>query len=548
MLSQEAVEKILGIKEKTTLTPKEMADKLNITFYPISEPHRVSPQIKEFNNKLRAIFQKLDINVVPYTEALETVPLKRRLKRGSAVFFNNILYGLETLYGKKEKRHFINFQTLKGILKRQRIKPGISIIAQGENNIGNLPIEKTSSFRHGSVITVLDKPSTINKSSNFYDHFDTAMSLFAYHMTNIVILVDKNEWILYNFNASHPTYNFTDTFEKGVLYGLIPKIVAPILPYRFSDFVLFKDSFDIHDDLHSSIVKDLIEGGKLLEQSGLYPKGKKIDDLPFRTDFYRWIGKIHLDNRSGMSYGFLAYQMPQKLSPLILFTESKNYFGEEIKTDKDYFFYNNDLYIIIELKDGKFFLKVPEVWILSQRSGSNKTNMQAEKDLVNLGLKNGKMYLATPQGLKLKNDYKPSFDTGVILAHAVGNAIVASILNHYNPNDLFAKRVHKRGLSISHWHGYINPKFIPTDWFAHGQDNPHVSCSSPQSAIYAMQGKFKVFLEAHNNRMNFAGDIHIEPHHGTNINFTSLQELGTFFLKNKEVASLGNKYLSLYDI
>ncbi len=547
MLSQEAIEVILNIKGKTVTTPEDMADRLNITFYPLSKDRTISPQMEEFSAKLKEVFEKLKVNVVPYSESLEVVPLKKRLKRGVYILLNNFLYLFEKTYGKKEKRHYFDVETFKGILKNQRIKPGISIVACGENDIGNLPIEKTSSFRHSSVITILDKPITINKDSNFYDHFDTAMSLFAYHMTNIIILVDKEEWTLYNFNASHPTYNLTNTFEKGVLYGLIPKIVAPILPYRFSDFIVNKNSFNIDDTNHSYIVRDLVESGKLFEQSGLYPKGKKIDDLPFRNTFHRWIGKIHLDNRSGMSYGFLAYQIPARLSPLIPYNDKEKIFGKNTKIDKDYFFYKNELYALIELKDGKFFMKIPEVWILSQRSGSDKTNINPNKDLVKLGLKDGEMYLQTPKGLALKNDYKPSFDTGVILSHAVGNAIVASILNHYDSNDAFAKRVSNKGLSISHWHGYINPKFIPEGWFLYGENNPNVSCSSPQSAIYAIDGKFKVFLEALRENKKFLGDIHIEPHHGTNISYPSLIELGSYFVKNIEAASLGNKYLSSYE-
>lgn len=548
MISQEAIETILNIKEKSVITPKEMADKLNITFYPMSSTKNTSTQVIYFTEKLKEAFNKLNVNIVPYEEALEVVPLKRRLKRASYILINNFLYLVENLYRKKEKRHYFDIETFKSVLKNQKIKRGISIIACGENEIGNLPIEKTSSFRYSSVITILDKPSKINRDSNFYDHFDTAISLFAYHMTNIVILVDKDEWTLYNFNASHPTYNFNSTFEKGILYGLIPKIVAPILPYRFSDFIVSQNTFDINDTKHSFIVKDLVESGKLFEKSGLYPKGKKIDDLPFRNTFHRWIGKIHLDNRSGMSYGFLAYQTPTNLSELIPYNEKEAIFGKNFETNKDYFFHKNELYILIELKDNKFFLKVPEIWILSQRSGSDKTNIEANKDLVKLGLKNGKMYLETPKGLILKKDYKPSFDTGVMLSHAIGNAIIASILNHYDSKDTFAKRVSQKGLSISHWHGYINPKYIPEGWFSYGENNPNVSCSSPQSAIYAMDGKFKVFLEALHNNRKFLGDIHIEPHHGTNISYPSLKELGNFFIENKEAASLGNKYLSLYEV
>ena len=45
MLSQEAIEKILGIREKTTLTPEEMVGKLSLTFYPLKDSSKISKQV-----------------------------------------------------------------------------------------------------------------------------------------------------------------------------------------------------------------------------------------------------------------------------------------------------------------------------------------------------------------------------------------------------------------------------------------------------------------------------------------------------------------------
>ena len=156
------------------------------------------------------------------------------------------------------------------------------------------------------------------------------------------------------------------------------------------------------------------------------------------------------------------------------------------------------------------------------------------------------MLIQTPNGLVLSNDYRTSFDTRVILAHAVGNAIIASIFAFLDKTNAFAKRAVGEGFSISHWHGYIDPAFIPEGWFAHGIRNPHVACSSPQSAIYAIQGKLDVFHDALLKHEIYNGDVHIEPHHGTNIVYSSLQQLAEFFTAHPEASVLGNKHYYKY--
>jgi len=552
MLSYRAYETILGIKEKVKVSDEEMADSLNITFFPYSDTKTVNARTLEFAEKLKGAFTELKINVVPYEEALEIVPLQKTIVRTLKIFVNNILFLFERFYIKNNPRIFINFSVIKNLAKRHRVKKGISVVAVGESATGNLPMDNTSSFRDTSVITLVDWPEHIAEASQFEDHFDTAMSLFAHHMTNIVIAVSDDKWLLYNFNASHPVYDIDQDLNRNILHGLIPKIAAPIRPVRLKEFTILKEPFDPSDSKHEFLTKDLVESSRRFQETGLYPKGKKIDDLPFRNDFYRWIGKIHLDERSGMSFGFLAVQMPTALYSPIPLNEAEKKYGDIIPKEEDFFFdKEGNLHILVKSFDEILCIQVPEVWVLSQRSGSNKTNMDPQKDLVKLGLKNGAMYLQTPQGLKITSDYKTSFDTQVILAHAVGNAIVASLLSYKNRNHEFVQHTEKKGFAIAHWHGYFKQDKLPNGWFLHGTRNPNVACSSPQSAIYAIEGKlneFNTHQEKQNEPIAYKGDIHIEPHHGTNIIYQNLDNLVTFLLDDKERTTLGNKYLSQYTV
>ncbi len=542
MIDQETIQAILGIKEKVYTKPEEMADKMNITFFPY-ENGSVSPEILYFSEKLKKTFEELKVNIVDYDEALTAIPLYKVWKAVTKMLVNNLIYLFRNIFGLLQKNHYFNLTAIKYLFKRIKIKKGISVVVLGEQDESNLPMQYIYSFKDNSIITILDFPENITENSTFHEHFDTALSLFAHNMTNIVLGVDREKWLLYNFNASHPVFPVEANFKENVLHALIPKIVAPIRPYTLSEFQISKEHFSV-DEYPKQII-DLVEGALIFDKTKLYPAGKKINDLPFRNDFYRWIGKLHLDNRNGMSYGFLAVQLPGKVSKLITEWE----FEKEVskKIPGSYYRFNSALYVRVTLQDGNYWLKVPDVWVLSQKSGSDKTHVNPQRDLIKLGLSNGKMILQTQYGSVIDNDYKTSFDTQVILAHSVGNAIIASILEHMNPNAEFLRRYTENGISISHWHGYIHPEHVQKGWCVHGISNPHVACSSPQSAIYALDGKLQSFEETMKNNTDYNGDIHVEPHHGTNICYTSIKELADYLVNNPNASVLGNSYYYLYN-
>ncbi|PIQ68221.1 MAG: hypothetical protein COV91_05270 [Candidatus Taylorbacteria bacterium CG11_big_fil_rev_8_21_14_0_20_46_11] len=548
MISTEALQTILGIVKKVHLTPEEMADTLNLTFFPYDEK-KLSPHILSFRDKLDASLRRLKVNLVPFEEAQVRVPLTQIATRAFKILANNALFLIEKVLHLDKGRHFIHFEALLNLLKLKRVKRGISVIALGEHEIRKLPIDFTSSFSESQVISIVDWPEHISAETDFHTHFDTAMGLFAKHMANIVIPVSDKRWMVYNFNASHPIYAFDDSFDRHVLHTLIPKIAAPIRPVRFSDMVVEESQFDPLDSAHKAFVQDFLDSGKIFHDTGIFPKGKAVSDLPFRTGFYKWIGTIHLDHRNGMSYGFLARQLPTTLPRLIPLEDFRKEHPSLELTAKDYVFVGTQLYIIIEITPGrKVCIHVPTVSVLSQRSGSDKTKLEPKKDLLMLGLKDGKLHMQTPKGLTGLKHYRPSFDTRVILAHAVGNALVAAILKDKDPHNVFAKQIEQKGCAIVHWHGYIAQGVLPAGWHTHGNNRPHVACSSPQSAMYALAGKLEAFQTAVTSDALYLGDVHIEPHHGTNLNFPTLIETATFFMNNSDATTLGNKHLGVYNV
>ena len=156
-----------------------------------------------------------------------------------------------------------------------------------------------------------------------------------------------------------------------------------------------------------------------------------------------------------------------------------------------------------------------------QDQGAKKNSLDPKKDLVEIGLIQGKnrgrIYLKTPEGCLSDNSAKPSFDTLTILAHALGNALTASILMRIRPEAGFPLHLSRYGASITHWHDYPQSEQLPEGYFLHGQENPPVSCSTPQSAAYSLRGKIEALEKALENDTEYRGDVHVEPNHGTNI-------------------------------
>ncbi len=533
MITQETIEKLLQLNS-TAIDPKSMGDGLVVTFYP---PGRASDNVLKFSEQLRNGLQDLGIKIVPFEDAIFSPSFSyyfKTLRRIALFNIKILLCKIGLIKDEQIKNLNLPFYIKLG----KKIKKGIVVVATGEGQTGDLPMDRTLSFKENPIVTIVDRPAEISEKSDYKQHMDAALKLFTWHMTNLIISVAKNNWTIYSFNGSFPTYNKKEEFLPAVLNNLIPKIAAPVTPPRVSDFEIRMGSFVPSDEYYAPYIKDLVDGGEYLAKTGLYPSRRNVVDLPFRNNFYKWVGNIHLDKRSGMSYGFVARQLPIKLGQVlsnIEFSKLKN----SIEITSDLFEVNSVYYLKIELIKEVIFVEVPEVFVLTSKSGADKSHLNIKTDIIKMGLSKGKMILETPSGVDLRQDYKPSFDTKVILAHAVGNAIIASILNYFKPNWEFSKRLERNGASLAHWHGYILQKDAPKGYFVHGQENYSVSCSSPQSGIYALNGKLKIMQKCLEKNTEFVGDIHIEPHHGVNVNYTTLVELAEFLLSQKNKFMLG---------
>jgi hypothetical protein len=90
-------------------------------------------------------------------------------------------------------------------------------------------------------------------------------------------------------------------------------------------------------------------------------------------------------------------------------------------------------------------------------------------------------------------------------------------------------------MALAHWHGYLQSATLPEGYLVHGNDNPPVSCSTFQAAIYALRGKIEAYSRSLTFHKPFAGDAHVEPHHGINLTGPTLLWLAQWALERLEV-------------
>jgi hypothetical protein len=90
-------------------------------------------------------------------------------------------------------------------------------------------------------------------------------------------------------------------------------------------------------------------------------------------------------------------------------------------------------------------------------------------------------------------------------------------------------------MALAHWHGYLHHATLPAGYAVHGEDNPPVSCSTFQAAIYALRGKVEAYARTVDAGREFMGDAHIEPHHGVNLTGPTLLWLAQWALDNLEM-------------
>lgn len=441
--------RLLGIPLTAPLTPAAMSASLQVAICPAPE---LSPRLERFTAALRDAFGRCGVTIV-----------ENPGKRFSA---------------------------------------GTAVVAPGRFPDELLPINRVSTLYNNLIIGIYDEPPPVRHGQTPQEALDAVIGRLAWEMVHLLIYVTEESWTICSMNGGVTTFE-TQLPEAGdVLESLIPKITAQVVPPREGDLEIRSESLDTSTPDFLKIADDFVECGRRWAANPRFMNHTSRQSLNYRNDFYRKIVSRYLDERSGMSYGFFARQLPVKTLPAKV---KRHMVLDEMNL------------VPVTIAGEELLVPVPPVRILTTRSGCRKTALDARYDLAEIGLDEGKAWFATPQGLPSGVISRPSFDTLTIIAHAVGNVMIAAILKLLRPESRFPGLLERFGAGMTHWHHYPDDDMVPKGYVVHGRENPPVSCSTPQSAAYSLLGKLDALELALESGIDYLGDVHIEPGHGTNI-------------------------------
>jgi hypothetical protein len=135
------------------------------------------------------------------------------------------------------------------------------------------------------------------------------VKMLAWNIVQVVIYVDDAAWTVCTMNGAIIRCRMK-TLREEAFSVLVPKLAAPVVPPHASDFDVREGGLDLHDPRYRPYVQDFQESGKLWSDTGLMLFHTSLESLAFRNRYYKRLAAAYLDHRSGMSYGFLARQLP----------------------------------------------------------------------------------------------------------------------------------------------------------------------------------------------------------------------------------------------
>jgi hypothetical protein len=398
-----------------------------------------------------------------------------------------------------------------------RILAGRVVIAPGIFPDNELAINRVSTLYNNIIVGIYDEPPPLSGQSGAQERLDAIVARLARDMVHILIYVTAESWTICTMNGGVAVFQTPLPCVEDVRSTLVPKLTAQVVPPRPKDFMIREGELSTRSPFFLEAAEDFRISGRLWERSPVLLTHTSTDNLEYRSGYYRRIVRRYLDERSGMSYGFFARQLPVRVEAAVPVAYEDVSGMAPVKDP-------GGLRVPVRVEGTVYMIKVPTVRVLTTRSGCRKTAVEPLRDLLEIGMEDGRPYITTPALSEEGTTPRPSFDSLTILAHALGNALVASILLSINPGSTFARRLGESGASLTHWHGYPEEENLPDGYFMHGTANPPVSCSTPQSAAYSIIGKIEGLEQALQAKSactggaaGYMGDVHVEPNHGTNI-------------------------------
>jgi hypothetical protein len=470
---------VLGIRRPVPITLPEMVRSLKVTFVPGT---RVTPRLQTFGDRLRRAFREAGVREIPFSTALTT---------------------------------------------GERLMDGVVPISVGDSQfdalaLGHVPVNNLSG---SPTVGIFDRRCPVSEESSLQAKLDAIIVVMATNLVSLCIFVTDSSWVMCTMNGGIATFINGESLTDDVLRGLVPKLATRVTPPRASEMSVRYGGFDPSSPTLKRYVEDFRTSAAVWAQGDLMNAYATLDGFTFKSPLHRLLVNAFLDHRNGMSFGFLAWQLPVVCKPAVALAEAPQRIADVAWESSCRHEINGTVYVVVSLSGEKFVVEVPEVSVLCTRSGCEKTRIIPEKDLVRLTLSEAAVRMETPEGMTQPEDCKPSYDTYTFLASALGNCFVASILATLEQGSMFRDAVSNEGLTLAHWHDYMTEEEIPQGYIRHGEENPGVSCGTPQAAVYALFGKLNALSRPLRQGIDYRGDVQIEPHHGTNmVGIMSLHE------------------------
>ena len=398
-----------------------------------------------------------------------------------------------------------------------KFKPGTVVIAPGTFSDETLAINRVSTLYNNIIVGIHDEPPPLTETSSPQEKLDRIVGKLAWDMVHLSIYVTEESWTICTMNGGVVRFEGSCPLPSDVLKTLVPKLTAQVVPPKSSDLDHKPGAFTAGLTEMQEIVNDFVACSRLWSSNHHLLTHTSRESLKYRNPLYRKIVARYLDQRSGMSYGFFARQLPVSAPPALRLKTSGHSLSTEELKKVPLLLLANKHYAPVKVLNEWYLVEPLPVTVITTRSGCKKTSLNPEADLVAICLDHANITLMTPGGLPETTVPKPSFDTLTILSHALGNTFISSILQAIRPSWQFPEILARKGASMTHWHGYPEESIVPEGYFSHGSDKPPVSCSTPQSAAYSLLGKIEALEQALQVNREYKGDIHIEPNHGTNI-------------------------------
>lgn len=478
--------------------PSEMAKKVRVTFRPL--PGDYGNQIvKKFREQLEEKLRENGVQVIPWDEAAELPKdLISRILRTRKVKSN-----IHAVVDVKREYSLLR-KAMSSLAERIYVhtrKPDRSVmeILKISGWADDFTARYVQDPFNTQIITLMSLEPEFADGTTTYDRkIAIGLKNLISTMSEIVMGIAPDRFSLVNMNLSDSIY-LNEDLDDFILNSLIPKIYAPIKPPILTRFK--KGEYDPSESVFAS---QLAELGKRVEPTALFPEGSKFSEKVARVSHRDVVEKI-LEGRTGVSYGFIAIaEAPKYEGPVTISKDEWDKLGnvEGLNDETVRESESGRWYVKTVIRGEEIYQQVPDIWIVTSRSGSNKTNLDPNRDIVRIGIIKGKLYLETPKGVDLhRRDIRPSFDTYVILAQALATA-------------LYAPELIKEGLSILHFHGYPDPTWFGQSEYHSGARNPSLPCGTVEAALLNYSAIYEV---ADKNGEDIKMLCLVESDHGVNI-------------------------------